>query len=557
MKSLKLLWATLLLAALPFLTCRAETIDFIRVEVHLQPDGSAVVWQRWVVTPDSGSEMYIPMENLGKMYVDGFYLWEGDSMYENDGRNWDSSRSRLQKAGRCGIIDKGSGVELCWGKGELDVKHDWTMRYNLHGLVQSYKDYDGFYFMFIADELSYPEKARVVIYPPEGVTFSDDNIAYWGFGYEGDIYLVEDGTVVADAPNGLGWENPMLVMMRFEKGLMSPEISVDKSFDSLSKKAFKGSDYSSSDEGLWLFVLIALCFAFIVLFVIFYVIRHFLGFKYMKSVYGTRKISGWWRDVPFPECFEASYHIYKEGQDLLSRSPEIDICGAYFLRWVMNGYVKPQPANKKDRVNLVFPEAVPEGIDGPERRLFEMALAAAGDNRILEQGEFDKWAERHYTQVVGFPGSVGRTGLDWLRKTGYYSGKVLSPESQEKFRHVVEFRNFLSDFTLSGERGTADVSLWKDYLIYAQLFGIADKVAKQFKKLYPEGFAQFAQNHGMNDVLFMNTINYSRLVTAHAYSNALSRKIAAEQRQRSSGHGGSSSIGFGGGFSGGGHGGSR
>ena len=173
---------------------------------------------------------------------------------------------------------------------------------------------------------------------------------------------------------------------------------------------------------------------------------------------------------------------------------------------------------------------------------------------VFKPAPFNGVAPDNFHAMSIFP-EYFKVGREWL--LAEESRMDCVPVLKNGRIHVVEFRNFLSDFTLSGERGTADVSLWKDYLIYAQLFGIADKVAKQFKKLYPEGFAQFAQNHGMNDVLFMNTINYSRLVTAHAYSKALSRKIAAEQRQRSSGHGGSSSIGFGGGFSGGGHGGSR
>ena len=39
--------------------------------------------------------------------------------------------------------------------------------------------------------------------------------------------------------------------------------------------------------------------------------------------------------------------------------------------------------------------------------------------------------------------------------------------------------------SLMNEKEAIEVNLWDMYLIYAQIFGIADKVAKQFKKLYP------------------------------------------------------------------------
>ena len=71
----------------------------------------------------------------------------------------------------------------------------------------------------------------------------------------------------------------------------------------------------------------------------------------------------------------------------------------------------------------------------------------------------------------------------------------------------INFRNYVPDMYLPIEeicdRGFAvisfcyqdvtiddkeaiEVNIWEYYLIYAQILGIADKVAKQFKKLYPE-----------------------------------------------------------------------
>ena len=36
------------------------------------------------------------------------------------------------------------------------------------------------------------------------------------------------------------------------------------------------------------------------------------------------------------------------------------------------------------------------------------------------------------------------------------------------------------------EKEHIDVKLWDEYLIFAELFGIADKVREEFKKLYPD-----------------------------------------------------------------------
>ena len=120
-------------------------------------------------------------------------------------------------------------------------------------------------------------------------------------------------------------------------------------------------------------------------------------------------------------------------------------------------------------------------------------------------------------------------------------------------RHVVELQNFLKDFTKIDERTVMETILWKEYLIYAQLFGIADSVSKQLAKLYPAEMEQFSKTIGADRTIFMRTISYNSSMTSSAVLNALSRSGGGSSR--SGGGGGSSSFGGGGGFSGGGIGG--
>ena len=42
------------------------------------------------------------------------------------------------------------------------------------------------------------------------------------------------------------------------------------------------------------------------------------------------------------------------------------------------------------------------------------------------------------------------------------------------------------DFSKINDRKGQEVALWEDYLIYAQLMGIADKVETQFEYIYPD-----------------------------------------------------------------------
>ena len=68
----------------------------------------------------------------------------------------------------------------------------------------------------------------------------------------------------------------------------------------------------------------------------------------------------------------------------------------------------------------------------------------------------------------------------------------------------------LKDFTLIKERQPIEVSLWNEYLMFAQMFGIADEVAKQFKELYPEVIASMNSiGYDYGDVVYINHVSRS------------------------------------------------
>ena len=115
-------------------------------------------------------------------------------------------------------------------------------------------------------------------------------------------------------------------------------------------------------------------------------------------------------------------------------------------------------------------------------------------------------------------------------------------------------KKFLKEFTLLDERGVNEVKLWKDYMIYATLFGIADQVIADMKKINPEYFNMDQVADQMaNDM----TLPMIRSTLLNSTSRAVANKAAREaQARRISGRGGHTSWGGGGGgFSGGGFGG--
>ena len=553
--------AALLLGAL---TAGAQEIRSIDIDVYIDDEGDAYIQQRWDVTVVRGTEWYIPIGNLNGMQIRGLKVQENGREFIDEGFSWDSDRSLAQKAGRSGIIKKGDdGVELCWGQGSMG-DHQWTAGFVALGLVQSLEDYDAFNFMFINPGLiAPPEHASICFHRLSDEPFSSDWARFWFFGCEGDSELREDGTIFFETDRPMPSNGKLICMMRFDKGIFNCSVSKDMKFETMQKKAFKGSTYKSESSskfsfediiemliaGAFILVIVGLVLAFIVIFIRDIILK-ITGRVWKPSVFGSAKPKGWAREAPFGGSIPIASYLMKDGSRLLLSNlhPERRI-GAYFLKWINEGLIRPVKA-KDGHYDLEFPTALPDFSDTCEQSLFRKAMEAAGSNNILENGEFNSWAKDHYKSMTNWPESVERTGKSLF--AGVSGDKVAQAAD------LVKFKNFLSEFTLAKEREAPEVGLWGQYLVFAQMFGIADKVAQGFAKMYPKEFTDYSEKYGLDDIAMRSVIHSWTTRTSRAYNTAYSEKLSAEAEARSrssSGFGGHSSFGGGGGFSGGGFGG--
>ena len=533
----------------------AQSVDCIRdvdIRVEVQQDGSAWITQQWdVKVNSSGTEWYMPVSNLGAMTVSQLQVSENGTPYQALVEDWDIDRSRSWKEGKCGIVPKKNGVELCWGLGATGW-HQWTAKFYVTGLVQAYDDADAFNFMFVNRGMSpAPEHVRVTVVPAfECPEWTIDNTRVWGFGFYGDIN-VENGAVVEESSESLSSSSAVIGLVKFEKGMFQPAVEAGGPFQDLLDRALDGSSYGEDDSmPIWVGILIALVLIFTFGYLVYMLVAMILGYKWKRKLFGKSKIDGWYRDIPLEGNLLAAEYVLAKGHRFVFTAPAQNIIGALFLRWIMNGdlLVQPDPRNNK-RVNLLF-KSVTVSADDVEQDLYDWARSAAGDNLLLEKNEFERWSRKNAAKMAAWPDRAVVRGKTWFSKKGYFiKDDVCKPQGAVEACHVIEFQNFLKDFTLSDQRGAEEVKLWKEYLVYAQLFGIADKVAQQFKKLYPSEFAMVAQSSGMDVSTMIYTMNWTNSMSTRAFNSAAARTGSI------SGTGGHTSFGGGGGFSGGGFGG--
>ena len=106
---------------------------------------------------------------------------------------------------------------------------------------------------------------------------------------------------------------------------------------------------------------------------------------------------------------------------------------------------------------------------------------------------------------------------------------------------------FLQEFSRIDTREIMEVHLWDEYLMFAYLFGIADKVAKQLKNMYPEIWEQEV-TMDYDTIIFVNNIS-TRTVNAATSARDAAQSYSSGGGGFSSGGGGGGSFGGGGGAS--------
>lgn len=564
----KLLLFTLL-AALSLMASAQEIRD-IQTGVGLYKDGHAMVVQQWDITVTEGTEWYIPISHTGKSEITDFRVFENDEEFLNEGYSWKSNRSIAEKAQHCGIVKKGGGdIELCWGLGSMG-DHVFTIYYRIENLVLDYGECDGFHWHFLNDEWSVkPQHASIVFMNETGADewFWEDeqncNVRFWGFGMVGESGL-EDGAIWFESSEPFQYRSFFSAMIQFKKGLFSPAIKADKDWEDVQEEAFEGSDYGEDDTdfeeilgriiGIGILLFIGGFILLIIIRAICVVYWKVSGRHWSKKIFGKTKIDGWWRDVPFEGSPTALYSLLCEGDKLVTDNKKSfpNLISAYFLKWIQEGLLRVErdPDNDK-RVNLRFVKEDQEVSfdDAMERTVYQAALEAAGDNFLLEKNEFKKWSFRNDSTVLSWPDEAVNNGMArW---------QSVSPEER---CHGVEFMNFLKDFTVMDQREAPEVNVWKQYMILAASLGIADKVAKNFEKLFPKIMEQYTRESNMMDTattyMILSDVNSSSAaMVASAIKRDADRRAREAQARRSSGGGGSISFGGGGGGFGGGHGG--
>ncbi|MDD3453196.1 MAG: DUF2207 domain-containing protein [Bacilli bacterium] len=562
-KTLKIFSLIIIVSLFNLVKVKANSINSISMDIYVDNNGTAHVVETWNASLDSGTEGYKPYYNLGNSNITNFTVTKEDKIFTSLD-NWDVNASFEEKAYKSGINSISDGVELCFGISEYG-NNNYILKYDITNFVARTDDSDIIYWTLIPHELSSkPDKVYIKIYSDE--SYSDD-LPVWGYGKYGAYTYVYDGYIEMSTDSPLDSDEYMTILVNFPINTFNIENNyIGNNFEYYSNMAEEGSTSYTEESDFNFGSFMALIINFIVW------VSIITGVIYSASnasgKYGTYHLDfkptgtkipkdlDYFRDIP---CNKDIYYAYWVAANYNLIRKQTDFLGAVMLKWLKENKItikkeQSKALIKKEITSIVLQNDINFDIE-LEKKLYDMMYEASIDG-ILESKEFEKWCQKNYKKILNWFNEVidyetdklvseGKIRTEQRTKMGIFKTTyyVVDSSMMEIAKQMRGLKKFLNEFSNIKDRETIEVMLWEEYLMYAQIFGIAEKVAKEFKKIYPD----VINDVNYNDIIFINHIAYSGMVSAS------SAKTRAESY--SAGGGGFSAGGGGGGSFGGGGGG--
>lgn len=548
----------------------ANSISKISMDIYIDNNGEATITEVWDCYNNQGTEAYHPYYNLGSSEIKNLTVSESGKTYTTLS-TWETSGSLSNKAYKCGINKISNGVELCWGISQYG-SHKYTVQYTITNFITELTDSQMLYWTFIPYDFS---TSIGSVYIKVHTNFNiPDSVGVWGYGNYGGTAYVYDGYIEMQSDGNLDTNEYMTMLVQFPSNSFYTSNSLNHDFNYYLNMAEEGSTkYNEKSIGIGTIIIGILAMLMNLFPIILIIVIILLAGKNSASsklnfgAEGKKMPSDlqYYRDIP---CKKDIFRAYYSGYHYGLLKNKTDILGAIILKWMKDSIIRVEQKEsgmifKKENTVIILNETNPDMIENKqEKAIFQMLYEASKDG-VLENKEFEKWCNKSYSRILRWFDNILDQQQDKLvgeglitkeEKTDFKIFKsttyTTTPELKQEAIEMAGLKKYLKDYTLIKDREAIEVVMFEEYLIYAQIMGIAKEVAKEFKDLYPEIIEQ-SNFSSYDNIIFIN------VCAAQGISKAQRAKSVAEARASSysSGGGGFSSGGGGGGSFGGGGGG--
>lgn len=528
----------------------ANRIDSLSMDIFINVSGDAHVTEVWNCYATKDTEWYHTYKNVGRSEVKNLVVKDEHNDFFETLTNWDVNQDFYGKKNKCGINYINNGFEICFGISEYSAKKTYQVEYDITNFVARLNDSQMAYWTLV----DFSQSIKEVYIKIHSNFRYEDTLDVWGFGNYGGTCYVYDGYIEMQPNGSLGKDEYMTILIKFPQDTFDvSKNSYRKNFDEYLEMAQEGSTAYTEDTNVIadIFEIIgdlAPAIVFVVVFTLAFTSGAATGkITSRKERKEISRYKEYYRDIPCDKNIFKAYYIAYQYNILKKKE---DFLGAIFLKWIKEKRMTLQDDSTGKHKNLVLNEIDKEFENKAENRLFIMVEKASKDG-ILERKELEKWADKNYDSLLNwFKRTIDIMEIEMFGSNVSENMKKAPIDTtalkEEAFK-LKGLKNYLTDYTKIDDRGAIEVELFEEYLMYAQIFGIAKKVRKEFEKLYPDMIEQ-------TSIRSYDDLDYIWYMSNRTLSRAHTAKSAAEVRASSysSGGGGFSSGGGGGGSFGGG-----
>ena len=544
---------------------QGNTMHDLTIDVQLLENGTAVITERRDMTMEEGTELFIVIEETDGVEVIDFYV---EGMEEQT--DWDSNASREDKAGSYGIDNSSSETELIWGIGDYG-RNEYVVTYTLSNIVRQMEDGQSMHWNFNTFGDIPPENLTIDISGPFG--FTQDMTRIWGFGYEGQIDLL-DGEVRTYTQAELEDNQNVAVIVQFlnDPFLLSyyDERTLAEVVEDIEQDPGRGDAGGGGLSGTVISVIIGASVAFVlaILAVLVKIERLKKDGGKIPNFYEQRKRNKgmYYTDIPYKDGDITDVAFFLKQ---LQMGTVEHYFFAFLLKWSKEKclIIEEGEEGRKNKTRLTF---VPETFERKsqqdlagstvEAEIWNSLIEASDSSYQMSSKEMKKWAQKQADKLHKLDKQLLDDSRDLTIAEGYIKEDTVSfltarlpytsitKKGQRLYDHLTQFENHLNALGEDKSLSYKQLIPEESFLMWAGLYGKEEKVIKSIEAIMPDWAEQ--------EIEYIPHY-YMYYPGLHVFSSSMHSGYSNGGYSSSGGFGGSTSIGGGGGAMGGGGGGAR
>ncbi len=499
--------------------------------------------------------------------------------------------------------------EIAWGVSAKDVTKTYKISYKIVDAVKNYNDCSEFYWQFISTDSEIPANlVQGTIKLPTQVVNKED-LKVWAHGpLNGNIEIISNDTVkfeVQDFDKNTMLEARVVTPTNIFS--LNKNETNQKNLDAILEQEQKWADEANAKrekmlkqeqerkelliKGFIVFNIIGLVVA---IFVIKKIIQYHKELKQTPIIKPNQEFE-YYREIPNENATpaQAGFLYYFKNTGLQFNIPKV--ISATMLDLCMKKYIEFEVIqDKKEQIKVIIKNEDITKLSEDEKIVYELLQKIPKNNeKSFTMKDFQKYLSSHSSSVTNIFNKIEKIAKQTAKKEGKYDEELIKKHNSyaskgglyiclaivsliamqlliipaivaavycfkisSRYNTLTQegtnekamwegLKKYMEDFSMIKDKTVPELILWEKYLIYATTFGIADKVLKQLKVVYPQiTDTDYMMSHGYTYMYLMYSHNFN-----NTFITTLNRSVSTSYSNMTNY---SSGIGGGGGFSGGG-----